>query len=97
VPEIEAPIKPEPATRGPWRTLMCTPGVLLSEGASRDVFRGIRGNTASAARSVQSSRRSGFAWRGVPTSWCSTSISAFFDADDRPGSVGRDSTVKANR
>ncbi|MFE2992578.1 hypothetical protein [Streptomyces sp. NPDC059262] len=64
---------------------------------SRKAFGSILDNAANTARSVHSSRGFGLARRKSATSWRSTSISAFFDADDLASSTSQDSTATANR
>jgi hypothetical protein len=71
------------------------PGVTIR--CRRKPFGSIRDNAASTARSVHSSRGFGFTRRSTATSWRRTSISAFFDADDRASSASQDSTATANR
>jgi hypothetical protein len=63
----------------------------------RRPFGSTRDNPARRARSVHSSRGLGFARRSTATSWRRTSISAFFDADDRASSASQDSTATPNR
>jgi hypothetical protein len=71
------------------------PGMTIR--CNRNLFGGIRDNAANAARSAHLSRGFGLARRKTVTSWRSTSISAFFDADDPANSASHDSTATANR